>query len=333
MNNLGIFLNHTVSENDFYINLHNYNILKSNFKRIIIIDIDNEYSQKLKDLIKCTYIVIDKKKKIRDPISDFDIYSIQYLLKNYKLPIDNHYITFILDKYIYCNNLADYFQYIDNHNLDFCSFTDSTELRYHYQLYLFTISNHVFNKFKNYMINNENENLELYLADIFILKMPYLKVAYINENNGINIYYNYVLYEKLFTKKILPIINLKILENYKNNFTVDKYDKIPFHFNIDIYRKYPDLMDKSDDFLYNHFLEYGQFENRNYSDHGRYILPLFMRNILKLFDLLYLFDVLDQFTVAEYRNSNKDLDYLTDKELFFHWINSGKYENRLLDNI
>jgi len=337
MNNLGIFLNHTISENDFYINLHNYNILSSNFKKIIIIDIDNEYSQKLKELIKCTYLLIDKEKKIRDQVSNFDIYSIQYLLKYYykELSSDNKYITFILDKYIYCSNLIDYFQYIVNHNLDFCSFTDSTELIYHYQLYFFTISNNVFNKFKNYMLKNKNDihNLELKLTYIFNVKMPYLKIAYINENRGMNIYYNYDLYEKLFIKKFLPIINTKILENYKYNFNIDKFDTIPVNFNIEIYKKYPDLIDKSDDFLYNHFLKYGQYENRNYSKHGRYIIPLFIRNILEIFDLLYFYDVPDKFTVLDYRNNNKDLDYLTDKELFFHWINYGRNENRKLDNI
>ena len=51
MNNLGVFLNNTDSELKVSINLHNYNILKSNFNSVIINDIDNNFSQKLKNII------------------------------------------------------------------------------------------------------------------------------------------------------------------------------------------------------------------------------------------------------------------------------------------
>jgi hypothetical protein len=49
--NIGIFINNTNSELNFEINLHNYNILKNNFKKIIIIDLDNIFSKKLKTKI------------------------------------------------------------------------------------------------------------------------------------------------------------------------------------------------------------------------------------------------------------------------------------------
>ena len=51
-NNLGIFINNTNSEVKYNINIINYNNLKNNFQNIIIIDINNEYSEKLNSYIK-----------------------------------------------------------------------------------------------------------------------------------------------------------------------------------------------------------------------------------------------------------------------------------------
>ena len=146
-NNIGIFLNNTNSEVSLQINLHNYNILKINFEKIIIIDIKNSFSLKLKDLISCEKnninIYITDDNCIKNNFSDLNIYSIffliniieeQLLYKYMNISLNNindvlkcNYLTFISDNYIYCNNLSDYFNYINKHNLDFYSYTDSSE--------------------------------------------------------------------------------------------------------------------------------------------------------------------------------------------------------------
>lgn len=157
--------------------------------------------------------------------------------------------------------------------------------------------------------------------------MPFLKIAYVNDNISNNIFYNNKLYKILLSNNLLPIINISYLYHNRNNFNVIIHTSIPPNFNIEIYRKYNDFIGKSD-FLHNHFLLNGQFENRNYSEDGNYILPIFIRDILKSFNLLYVFDVPDDFNTNIYKQY-KDIASLSDKELYLHWINYGKNENRV----
>ena len=241
-----------------------------------------------------------------------------------------NYLTFISDSYIYCNNLSDYFDYINDHNLDFYTYTDSSEKKYHYQLYFFSVSYNSFDIFKEYIIVNENnKDIEFDIYKIFKNKMPFLKIAYVNDNISNNIFYNYKLYKILLNNKLLPIINITYLYHYRNNFNVIIHTTIPYNFNIEIYRKYADLKDKSDVFLHNHFLLNGQFENRSYSEDGNYILPNFIREILKSFNLLYFYDVPDNFSTIKYKQYNRDIESLSDRDLYLHWINYGKNEDRV----
>ena len=75
--NLGIFLNNTNSEIKYNINLVNFNNLKNNFDKIILVDIDNEYSNRLNTILKSSNenIVsynIDNK-YVKDSNNDFEI--------------------------------------------------------------------------------------------------------------------------------------------------------------------------------------------------------------------------------------------------------------------
>jgi hypothetical protein len=348
-NNIGIFLNNTNSEIGVQINLHNYNILKNNFKKIIIIDIENDLSLKLKDLITnnndndnkiITYL--NDNNNIKNDLCDLNINAIINLFNIFDQKIHDlecKYLTFISDNYIYCNNLFDYFQYINIHNLDFYSYTDSSEIKYHYQLYFFSISYISLELFKNFILNSDNiKNIEIELYKTFDKiqikhfinnKIPFLKLAYLNENISNNIFNNNKLYKILFNNKLLPIININYLFNCKNNFNITTiHTNIPQNFDIEIYKKYDDLKDKSDIFLQNHFLLNGQFENRNYSEDGNSILPNFIRTVLKSFNLLYFFDVPDNFSIEKYKKYNNDLVKLSIKDLYLHWINYGHFENR-----
>jgi hypothetical protein len=332
MQNIGIFLNNTNSDENVETNFHNYNILKNNFEKIIIIDIDNIFSKRLKKIINESnniYIYVTENCFIKKNLSDLNINSILYLFNIYDKKIECNYLTFISDNYIYCDNLEDYFEYINEHDLDFYSYTDSSQKKYHYQLYFFSISYKSLNSFKSFIINNkDNDDIEFNLPKIFDNKMPFLKIAYLDDNISNNIFYNYKLYKNLVITKLLPIININYLYHCKINFNVIIHSAIPVNFDIEIYKNYEDLKDKTDLFLYNHFLLYGQFENRNYSEDGNSILPNFIRHILESFDLLYFFDVPDDFDRNSYRKKNKDINKLSDTELYLHWINFGKNENR-----
>ena len=314
MKNLGVFINNTDSELKLKVNLHNFNVLKENFTKIIIIDLENTYSENLKNLVKT-----QNHKLNNDYYKKDNIISNISKIKSMILEIKNiDYITFIDDNYIYVNNLKNYFNYIKEHNYDFYSYSDSTENFYHYEYYLFSIKYNFINSFTN----NINE-----LDKIFDKKISFLKIAYIPTNIEKNIFYNQELYKNLLDIELLPIIDINLLLNIKNKFKISVYNSIPDNFDINIYRSHSDLKDLSDDKLYNHFLNFGQHEFRKYS-HNEYILPDYLRFQLKKCNLLNLFDLPDNFDIFRYIDDNK-LNITTDskKELIIDLI-----ENKKLDN-
>lgn len=324
-NNLGIFLNNTDSDMKFEINLNNFNNLKKNFSSIIIQDLNNDFSGKLKKCVSGNNIL--KYTQTNDIIKD-DSFDINY--NKIKDVLDNlnynnfQYITFISDNYIYTNSLQEYFEYVNKHNLEFYSYTDSTENIYHYQLYIISINNKSMIKFINFINNNENL---LNIDEIFNMKMPYLKVAYIPNNIEKNIFYNEEIYENLLDIDLLPIININKLLKIKNNYKYIIHSTIPDNFDINIYKLNEDLAEYNDDKLYNHFLNFGQFEFRKYTS-TEYILPIYIRKKLIKNNLLHYFDIPEDFDIFKYRDKNIDLGDLTKKEYIIHWINYGRYEKR-----
>ena len=233
MKNLGVFINNTDSELKLKVNLHNFNVLKDNFTKIIIIDLENVYSEKLKSLV-----IAHNHKLSNDYYKKDNIISNIVKIKNIILEIKNiDYITFIDDNYIYINNLKNYFDYVSEHNYDLCSFSDSTENYYHYEYYLFSIKYNFIRSFTNDL----NE-----LDKIFNKKISFLKIAYIPINIEKNIFYNEELYKNLLDIELLPIIDINLLLNIKNIFKISVYNSIPDNFDSNIYRSHSDLKDLSD---------------------------------------------------------------------------------------
>lgn len=358
-NNLGIFLNNTDSEIKLNINIINYNNLKSNFENVIIIDINNSYSEKLNNYIKDDNNNNNKdnnndenndnkddnenkntnennlkiikyemdNKYLKNNYDDFDSNKIVNILNNLKYT-DYNYITFINDNYIYCENLKDYFDYINKHQLEFYSYTDSTEYKYHFQLYLFSIkSTSVFKLLE--LINIDNNELLFKIPNIFDTKMPYLKIAYLKYNLENNIFYNNHkdLYKDLVENKLLPIININRLYFIKNNFKDINFYNIPNDFDINIY-KTNDLIHLNDEEIVKHFINHGQYEFRLYKKNN-YIYPEHIRYYLKKYEILNYFDVPDDFDLIKYRDNNQDLKNLTIKNIILHWVNYGFNEKRI----
>jgi hypothetical protein len=102
-NNLGIFINNTDSELKFNINLNNFSKLKSNFDKIIVIDIETKYSINLKD--KIIYDVNIYKYLLEDKFnksmlnSDFEYNMIKHVLKD----INPKYFNFSIEDTIFIN--------------------------------------------------------------------------------------------------------------------------------------------------------------------------------------------------------------------------------------
>ena len=83
----------------------------------------------------------------------------------------------------------------------------------------------------------------------------------------------------------------------------------------------------TDDFLYNHFLNYGQFEIRNYCSEN-FIYPTYIREKLESCNLLQYFDVPNDFDMVKYKELNSDLSNMTRNKLLLNYVNSGYIENR-----
>jgi hypothetical protein len=327
---LGVFLNNTKNESDYLINYNNYENLKDNFDKIIIIDLDTKDSSKLKN-------------SINNSNSEFIIYNNEsYMNKiiHMERKIQNDtIITFIQDKHIYVNSLSEYFRFILNSNYDFYSFTDSTEKFYHMQLYLFSIKKNLIDKFiKAIKIINDNNEKSIsytdsflkYITELFDNKAVFVKVAYLDINYDKNILLDdNDFYYELLEKDILPVINVDLLYKYLDKFNDQEliFNKIPDNFNIDIYRIYEDTQRLNEEELKKHFLENGQFECRKYNNKN-HIQNNIIYDILKKNKLLKYFDFPDNFDLYYYKKNNKDLELLNIIKLKNHWFEFGINEDR-----
>lgn len=320
INNLGIFINNTDSQLKLNINEHNYNILNNNFNLTIVYDSENTFSEDLKNKINDNKIY----KYTSDNKSPLFFNKIKNLMNDLKdINFENvNYVTFIYDDYIYLNNLANYFKYINDHKLQFYSYSDSTDNIYHYEYYLFSIKANMMDNFIEYISSGDCD--DLYSFDkIFINKIPFLKIAYTPGNLDKNIFYNDELYKELFESNLLPIININNLLKIKSNFKYLIFNEIPENFDISIYRSHEDLRELSDDKLFDHFLNYGQFEFRKYSL-NEYILPLYIRSKLIDYNLLQFLDLPESCNIYEEIHKNKDLMNLTKKEFILYFIDNIK---------
>lgn len=333
---LGLFINNTDSENKIKININNFEILKNNFDMIVIIDIKNIFSIKLKNELKLNNI-IKNYYIISGEFNNDKIDKILYVLERLNI-YDIYKIFFIEDSYIYCNELKEYFIYDNEHDLDFCSYLDSTKDEYHYELFLYSIKYSKINNYINFLIlekNKKNNLLEIYksnILDIFEKKMVFLKIAYTLEKNK-NIFFDDInFYRILMNNDSLPIISVDNLNNYILNYKFSIKNKIPDDFDLNIYKKYNDIKDFSNEELFFHFLNDGQFETRIYNKNGDNnisILPGFIREKLKKCNLLDMFDVPDNFCLYKYKQNYDDIKNLSEEKLIFHWMKYGKKENRL----
>ena len=341
---LGIFLNNTDSNVKIETNFSNYNKLKDNFTAIYILDIDNNFSNILKDRLSLETKIInyDINNKIHsDNTETLDVTRSLYVLSiiNYEKYEKYDYITFINDSFIYLNSLKEYFKYVDKHKLDFCAYSDSTEYEYHYQLYFVTISSIKIPEYiKYYQNDDENNNNINYniknrnLIDVFKNKMVYLKLGYVKSNLNTNIFYNNdKLYEFLVENNFLPIINIHKLRVLKDNYSFKVFKQIPYNFDLETYRSHEDLKTFPDDFLIEHFINYGQYEMRIYSkkqDCNLFILPNFIRKNLNDNNLLLFFDIPYDFNLIKYKELNTDLTEMSNEKLIIHYMNFGMHEGR-----
>lgn len=149
-----------------------------------------------------------------------------YALQNIINADEYDYIILTNDSFIIHNSINHFFNLAAIHNVELYGYNDSTQTRYHYQSYLFSLRSDVVKKFiENVTDNNLNitcqqdviMNFEVKMTDWFFSKKCFLEIGKFKLNQLKNIFFiNDLLYIPLKSSKLLPFTKLKrILQDHR----------------------------------------------------------------------------------------------------------------------
>jgi hypothetical protein len=136
--------------------------------------------------------------------------------KNYSL---YDYVFFANDSFTIEDSINHFINLSIKKNVELYAYNDSTELKYHYQSYLFCLKSDVVYKYID-MFNLHKDNIkcfqdlitnyELNMIDYFSSHDCFLKIGNISCNTGVNIFFaNDYLYQILKCIGVLPFVKLK----------------------------------------------------------------------------------------------------------------------------
>jgi hypothetical protein len=333
-----LIANHTSNNIKYNVSLSNISNIKNFVEKIVIIDSkDENYAQLLyNDLKKCDkimhYFFINN-----DNYYDFGKWI--YALK--KVDLNNYdYILFLNDSIIMTEEIKNYFHYINNlmsEDIDLYAYNDSTQIKYHYQSYLFLLKSKNIDKFidffesKKKFINDLKsliENIELNMTQIYDNHDVFLKIGE-EYNQSRNLYWeNEELYKYLMSKNIFALIKLKKIYDIQNEYRLDIYDENIEDFDYDFYRNYYELQELNDKEILDHFLKTGQFEGYKHKKDFKTLLPKYYREKLEKLGLLYFFDVPEDFDIYYYKKNNIELINYSYIDCIKHYVYHGFYEGR-----
>lgn len=201
----------TVVNNLRYLNYLNNDI-------IIVNTCDTLYSNELKEKLSQQIVV----KQIFEIPNDnsFGFEKWIYGLNNYDYN-KYDYVVFTNDSFVIKSRINCFFNKMIDKKVELFGYNDSTQLRYHYQSYLFGIKKDAISKFINYVEKNKSLvhnydsavlNYELVMIDYFSTKDCFLHIGNIPMHQGMNIFFtNDILYQILFKTRLLPFVKVKRL--------------------------------------------------------------------------------------------------------------------------
>jgi len=145
-----------------------------------------------------------------------------------------NFVMFINDSFIIHAPIDHYFNLVYKNNVEFYGYNSSTQGRYHYQSYLFSIKRESINTFVHNFnirignIKNQQDvitNYELTMTDWFSSNNCFLNIANLPSHKEKNIFFtNNILYDKLKKTNLLPFTKIKSIDssiiNNINNFIV-----------------------------------------------------------------------------------------------------------------
>ena len=157
-----------------------------------------------------------------------------------------NFVIFTNDSFIIHTPIDHYFNLIYKNNVELYGYNNSTQRRYHYQSYLFSVKRESISKFINNFnirrgyIRSENSDdvithYELTMTDWFTNKNCFLNIANIPSNINGNIFFtNNSLYDKLKKTNLLPFTKIKsisstIVNNTANFIKTYIYANLPIN--------------------------------------------------------------------------------------------------------
>ena len=338
-NILLIIANHTSNKIKYNITLNNLSYVIEYVNDIVIIDTNNEkYSKLLYEDLKGNKKIKEHLFINNDHFFDFGKW-IYYLTKTNINTYD--YILFLNDSIILTPDISNYFNYIENVMTDdvtLYAYNDSTQIKYHYQSYLFLLKKNIISKFIDFFNSRKNLikdletliiNIELCMCEIDNKHDVFLKIG--NEYNvSKNLYWeNEDLYKYLLNKNIFAIIKIKKIYDIQRDYKITIYGHSINNFDYNFYKDYYEFNNMTDNELLDHFINYGQYEGRKHNQNFNVLLPDYYRTKLNNIGILYFFDVPDDFDVYYYKKNNPDIAHFSILESVFHYINDGYYEGRV----
>ena len=240
--------NHTCNNIKYNISLNNISIMKNFVNSIVIVDTNEErYSKLLYNDLKKYNKIINYFFINNDTYFDFG----KWIFALNKINTTNYdYILFLNDSILVTNEIKNYFHYIEHlmsENIDLYAYNDSTQIKYHYQSYLFLLKSKNIKKFISFFENKKPlindlislvHNVELNITEIYDNHDVFLKIGE-EYNKSKNLYWeNEELYQYLISKNIFALIKLKKIYDIQNEYKINIYGNNIHDFDYDFYKSY-----------------------------------------------------------------------------------------------
>ena len=228
---LTIIACHTDTERRVRIIINNINKLSFQGNTIVVVDSsDSLYHSSLKATVETMYPDIKVYSTRNSP--HLDIGKFMFYIQNHYEPLYEH-IVLTNDSYYLTDTIYHYYKSMSTNNAQLYGYNDSTQVRYHYQSYLYSVRKEALDlltkhylqvapKLSGYM--KVVELIELKLCDIFRTKDCFIKIGHLPFHKGKNIFFNSdKLYNVLLKNGILPIVKIKRANNPQTRVSVQQY--------------------------------------------------------------------------------------------------------------
>jgi len=189
-----------------------------NNKIVIVSSIDAPFHKTMVEQVKRNYPDIDIHGIPNNPHLDSGKW-VYYLSNHYDN--NSNFVVFTNDSYLIGGHIQHFYNAMTMRNVHLYAYNDSTQITYHYQSYLFGISNGpAIKRFLNHYRSVKSKltgymevvlNIELQLVNLYPRSRDcFLKIGNIPSNVGQNIFFtNDQLYTILKNYKLLPFIKVK----------------------------------------------------------------------------------------------------------------------------